>query len=147
MALDQTAKEVNYQKSLKKFFIDNIKIGEGITVIFDRDWTAPPDSSSAQWVAVDDGTLLKGSVFKRMPRVFCCTRSDPEGTLLFALKDTVLGYLTETSRIPLYNCGVSPWVIVGYMSVYFDPESGVLRAPDGSKYIIIPMVLKWGAKF
>jgi len=146
MALDETAKEINYQKSLKKFFIDNIKTAEGITVIFDRDWTAPPDNGSSQWVSVDDGSLIKGSVFKRMPRVFCCTRSDPEGASLAALRDLVLGYLTETSRMPLYNCGVSPWVKVGSMVITFDPESGVLRAPDGSKYIIIPIVLRWGAK-
>jgi len=152
MALDATAKDSNFELSLKKFFVDNLKTAEGIQVAFDRDWTTPPEGAS-RWVTVVIDTLIPDSIFKRMVRVICATRQDQEGIVLVALRDTVMGYLTDstqpdqTRRIPLYDCSLTPWVQVGTMMVTLDPPSGNLRAPDGSKYKILPITLRWGAKF
>jgi hypothetical protein len=92
----------------------------------------------------DDGPLATHGVM-----IFCCSRKDPEGYRLIQLRDKVMGYLTDPTgrrRITLYKSNDTPWTALGAMMVYLDPESGQMEAEDGTKFKILNIRLKWGAK-
>ena len=150
MALDQTAKIYNVQKSFRKYLIDNVNRIGGVRVSFDKDITPPQKQGVPydSWLSVNYGTSLPETVSMQMVRLACCTRKDKEADDLAQMRDTVMGYLTDTDtgyqRIPLYD--VSTWTAVGSMLVYIDAESGVQEATDGTKFKLINLTLKWGSK-
>jgi hypothetical protein len=156
MPLDETAKITNVRKSFKKFMVDNLYGVEHIRISFDMDITPPVIQGvpAETWIAVNYGTSTPETISSQMINLVLCTRKDTEGQDLDQLRDTVMGYLTDTSRphglknIPLYDVMSlpPPWTQVGSMLVYLDAESGQQRADDGTKFWIISITLKWGSK-
>lgn len=150
MALDPTSQIANVQRSFKKYMVDNINRVEKIRVSFDMDLT-PPEKQGVKfnkWLAVNYKTTTPKNVSMQMVQLACCTRKDAEGETLADFRDTVMGYLTDTTnntrRITLYD---SSWSKLGAMMVYIDNESGgPQRAEDGTKFWLISITLKWGAK-
>jgi hypothetical protein len=151
VTLDSTAREANARDSFRKFMIDNVKTAEGIDVTFDRGLNAPNIQGTAvtRWVAVNFGSVDPENVMTYNVRIFCCTRSDPEGFRLVQMRDKVVGCLTDSDlgirRITLYKSNESPWLAIGAMLVFLDRESEQMEAEDGTKFKIIPIRLKWGA--
>jgi len=150
--LDQTAKIYNVQKSFKRYIIDNVNRIENIRVSFDKDLSPPQKQGVAydSWLSVNFGSSLPDTVAIQMVRLVCCARKDTEADDLSQMVDVVMGYLTDITqtnkerRIPLYN--ISTWAIVGSMLVFIDSESGIQESTDGTKFKIINLTLKWGAK-
>ncbi len=158
MALHATAREANVRDSVKKFFVDNLKTIEGITVSFDKGLHSPSTQGQPinvdRWVNVDFGAMILGSLSRMFIEVICCTRNDSEGFKLAQLKDKVIGYLIDSTtyanvgtRIPLYRSYQSQaWVQVGTMVVSNVSESASLATVDETKFKTITMTLSWGTK-
>jgi hypothetical protein len=72
------------------------------------------------------------------------------------LRDTVMGYLTNSgspgdgrTSIPFYQSSASPsatWTLLGGMLIMDVIESRRMKAPDETKYKILTVKLKFGAK-
>jgi hypothetical protein len=156
MSLDPTARESNVRDSIKKFFVDNINRIEGIDLSFDTDLSTPQIQSNItidKWVVVQFSGFYFDNLSEYDLSVFCCTRNDPEGFKLSQLRDKVMGYLTDGSkddglrRIPFYRSYANQaWDLLGALLVFVERETGSMIAPDGTKFKMIPVTLKWGAK-
>ena len=156
MSLDATAREANVLDSIKKFFIDTLKTYQFIPVIFDTGLNNPNirDSSVEKWVSVNIGDISPDKVSSIRIRLYLCSRNDKEGFKLAQLRDTVMGYLTDSSqndgvrRFPLYksHIDVNKWTIVGNFYVTVEITSGNLPLDDLTKYKIIECTLRWGSK-
>lgn len=148
MALDNTVKATNIKLSFRKYIIDNIQIGEHIRCSFDADLT-PPETQGVKetaWVSINHDNFDPKVVSSHDIRLICCTREDGLGDKLTELRDKVAGYLSELTRIDLYNTLTNPWTQIGAMMVYKGSESGPKDAIDKTKFWIIPITLKWGAR-
>jgi hypothetical protein len=156
MALDPTAREANVRDSVKKFFVDNIKRIEDIELSFDVDLSTPQIQSNItidKWVMVQFSGFYFDNLSEYELSVFCCTRNDPEGFKLAQLRDKVMGYLTDGTkddglrRISFYRSYANQvWDLLGALLVFVERETGSMIAPDGTKFKMIPVTLKWGAK-
>ena len=157
MALDATARESNIRDSIKKYFVDNIARGENIELTFDRGLTEPKitgQRSVSKWISINFEWLILDTLAEINLDVILCTREDPEGYQLAHLRDKVMGYLIDTSqtdsmaRITHYKSQEGqPWTVIGGMIVQsVGPESPQMVADDGTKYKIIPVRIRFGAK-
>ena len=155
MSLDSTAREANVRDSLIKFFVDNLKTTEGITISFDKSLATPKIQGSEveKWVMLDFGYMGRADLSEHVIDIYCCTRKDPQGFKRAQLSDTVMGYLSDTTqtdgmkRIPFYRSReTGSWELLGALLVTDVNESGEFEAPDGTKYKILAMSLKWAVK-
>lgn len=154
MSLDPTARLANVKDSVKKFVKDTIKKNSGIDVTFDKGLRSPflPNRSIDRWVSIQFGQLKPYNVSELELFFFCCTRQDSEGFKLAQLRDTVLGYLTDTTqtdglkRIPFYRSHISdPWTLIGSLVVTGVIELEDIVTEDETKVRQINVVVKWGA--
>ena len=150
MALDPTAREANVRDSIKKYFVDALE--PQTTVMFDKG-VSTPDNAVEKWVSVNFGMMDMGTVSDFYLRVYCFTRKDNEGFKLSQLRDLVMGFLSDTSqtdgmaRIPFYRSYESQaWVLLGALLVQEVVESEQLLLDDETKYKILTVRLRWGAK-
>jgi hypothetical protein len=157
MALDPTAREANVRDSVKKYFVDNLYRGESIELTFDTALDTPkiqnPNSPIDKWVSINFGSFDFDNMSEYDLRIFCCARNDPEGFKLAQLRDKVMGYLTDNTkndgmaRIPFYKSYADrAWELLGGLLLFVETESGQMTAPDGTKYKMIPVTMRWGAK-
>lgn len=156
MALDATARESNVRDSIKKYFVDNLARGEGIQFMFDRTLRSPytvGQRELTKWVSVIFGNMDLEQLAEIDLDLILCTRQDPEGYQLAHLRDKVMGYLIDTTmtdgmaRIPFYQSYTTPWVLLGALVVQsVGPESAQVIDEDETKWKIIPVRLRWGAK-
>jgi hypothetical protein len=155
MALDPTARKTNIKDSLKKYFIDSLKSGEGIAVTFDIGLGIPKSQGveAERWVSVNLGDIDIQHLSRLDLRVFCCTRKDAEGFKLAQLRDTTLGYLTDTSqtdgmrRISFYRSSASQaWELLGAFVVQEVHEAGEGTTEDETKFTLLVVTLRWASK-
>ena len=158
MALDPTARESNYRDSIKKFFVDNIKVASGIPLLFDPNISTPrlighSNQNVDRWVAVHFGSLSMGYMSEGILDVYCCTRRDNEGFKLAQLRDTVVGYLTDTDstdgmkRITLYRSYADQaWDVLGAILVQDISESPQMKEEDDTKYKVLTVRLRFASK-
>lgn len=155
MALDSTARLANVKDSIKKFFVDNLYRTHGIQLSFDKSLKAPvlQGRQVDRWVSIKFGDLLPYNVSELELITFCCTRQDNEGFKLAQLRDTLLGYLTDTDttdgmkRIPFYRShATEDWTLIGALLVTSTKELQDIITEDESKIRQINSVIKWGAK-
>ena len=156
MALDPSAREANVRDSLKKFFVDSLSTGEGYALTFDKGLAKPALTGVDidRWVSINFGPMELSELSEHSLRVFCCTRKDNEGFKLAQVRDTVMGYLTDTTqtdgmkRIALYRSFQNqPWVaIAGGIVVQEVVESEQYEADDETKYKVLNVRLRWSAK-
>ena len=157
MSLDPTAREANVKDSIRKYFIDNVHRGEGIHVMFDRTLSAPKTTGQRQvdeWLTVNFGFMDLTTLSEINLDLYVCTRKDPEGWKLAQLRDKVVNYLIDTTqtdsmaRISFYKTyPEDPWILLGAFIVQdFGPESPQMVADDETKFKLIPVRLRWGAK-
>uniref|UniRef100_A0A6M3J8P4 Uncharacterized protein n=1 Tax=viral metagenome TaxID=1070528 RepID=A0A6M3J8P4_9ZZZZ len=159
MVLDPTARETNVKDSLKKYLIDNIYTAEGIHLVFDKQFAFPAIHKTAptqvnRWVTIVFGAIDISEMSTMSVDLFCCTREDPEGYRSSQLRDTIVGYLTDsdqtdtTRRIPFYRSReTGAWSLLsGAILVQRIIESGMLEASDQTKYRIITLILRWPSK-
>jgi len=155
MPLDETAKLSNIVRSLKKYFVDSLYTAESIQLDFDKSYQdvyAALLDRVDQWaiIAIDpsDMDTLASLGFT----IFLYSRRDPEAVNLLTLRDTVMGYLIDTTqtdgmaRMALYDAA---WVTIGAAVITLPvgrQESNNLVAEDGTKFRYISAVLRWGAK-
>jgi hypothetical protein len=156
MSLDPTARESNVRDSVKKYFVDNLNRGKGVEVSFDKTLAAPAVQGIEvkKWIMIAFRDLQVDNLSTQSIEIFCCTKQDSEGFVLTQLRDTVTEYLIDNTktdgmaRIPLYRSHpTDPWVQVGTMVVQIETESPSMDGPDGTKFKVIPILLRWGATF
>jgi hypothetical protein len=156
MSLDPSARESNIRDSIKRHFVDNIAVAEGIELTFDKALSTPNLQGKAvnRWVSVSMGDIAISDMSSVVIEVFCCTRQDSEGFRLAQLRDTVMGYLTDTSvtdgmkRIVFYRSKplVADWEIIGGILVQDITESRQIEANDDTKFKILTCVLRLASK-
>ena len=155
MALDPTARKANVKDSLKKFFIDTVKTGEGIAVTFDKGLGIPKiqGTEAERWVSVNLGPIDPKHLSRLDLRVFCCTRRDAEGFKLAQLRDTIMGHLTDITitdgmkRIPFYRSSATQaWELLGAFVVQNIEEAGEGEAEDETKFVLLVATLRWASK-
>jgi len=157
MALDPTARTANIKDSLKKYCVENIKRTSGIHLTFDKALNTPKLQGQGEvnrWVSVKLDHLELETLSSQLVSFYCCTRKDKEGFVLAQTVDTVMGYLSDTTktdgyaRIPFYRSyePPTPWLLIGAMLVtdpMISPES---EASDETKYRIITVRLRFASK-
>jgi len=158
MALDATARKANVMDSLKKYLVDSLKTASGIEITFDKRLSDPPivqGHTVNRWVTIGIGPIVQEALSSVFVEMFCCTRNDTEGFRLAQLRDTVVGYLTDTDmtdgmkRIQFYRSvppGGGDWTKIGAFVVQDIAESKDQEAPDGTKFVIITCRLRFGSK-
>lgn len=157
MSLDATAKEFFVRSSLKKYFIDNLKTIEGITVVFDKTilYEEVKNYVTDKWIVINFGSFNRSLLSEFIININCCTRQDAEGVELSKLTDLVLDYLTDTletdtlKRIPLYdstNADPNLWTQVGTMVCTKIIETQQNYTPDATKVKTMPSIFKWASK-
>jgi len=156
MALDATARESNFRDSVKKFLVDNLETAEGVPILFDSRLTTPNISGRTldKWYRVEFGPITRGVPSEALIRIICCTKEDNEGFKLAQLGDKLLGYLTDTSsngdgtkRIPFYQSSpTSAWVKIGSLIVFSIDELGESVAPEGTKFKVVLVRLRFVSK-
>jgi len=154
MSLDATARESNVRDSLLKFFVENLKLTEKIELSFDKSLASPrlQGTEVDRWVMIDFGLLDRGTLSEHYVDLYCCTRKDPQGFRLAQLGDTVMGYLTDSTqtdgikRIAFYRSKeTGTWDLLGALLVTDVKESKETEAPDGTKFKVLSVTLKWAA--
>ena len=156
MSLDPTAREANIRDSIKKYFVDNLYTNEGVELTFDKSLSTPPVTqgiSANRWVSVKFGQMSFGPFSEVYLDVACCTRQDSEGYRLAQLRDTVMGYLTDTSpsdgmrRIPFYRSrAAGAWTLLGALLVQDVSESMQMELEDETKYKVLTVRLRFASK-
>jgi hypothetical protein len=156
MSLDPTARESNIRDSIKKYFVDNLYSTEGIDLTFDKSLSTPPVTqgiSVNRWVSVKFGQMSFDSFSEVYLDIACCTRQDAEGYRLAQLRDTVMGYLTDTSpsdgmrRIPFYRSrATGAWTLLGALLVQNVSESMQMELEDETKYKVLTVRLRFASK-
>jgi hypothetical protein len=143
MSLPPNAREANFKDSWKKHIVDNLETTEGINVGFDRLMPDPDlfDKSVDRWVQSAFGLTDLGYMSNILVTLYLCTRKDPEYFRLAQLKDTVMGYLSDTTttdgmkRIPFYRSKASgAWELLGAMLVQEVTPSQDMDGPDDTKW-------------
>lgn len=156
MSLDATAREANIRDSLKKFFVDSLETTESIALTYDKALSTPKVQGIAvtRWVTILIGPMDLEAMSTLVLNIYVCTKQDSEGFKLAQLRDTVMGYLSDTEqtdgmkRIPLYRSRASGnWTqLDGGFVVQEVTESGQMEAPDETKFKILSATLRWSAK-
>lgn len=156
MALDPTARQANVMDSIKKFLADSLETTESIALTFDVSLSAPTlqGTSVDRWIAVGIGPLDMQTLSAFTVNLFCCTRRDPEGFKLAQLRDTVYNYLIDTDqtdgmkKITFYRSrAAGAWTDLESGIVVSEViESGVMEAPDETKYKILTVTMKFASK-
>ena len=158
MALHATARESNIIDSIKKYLSDNLETTESIALTFDVALSSPKIQGRAvdRWVSCDMGVINLDSWSEANFELFLCTRRDNEGFRLAQLRDTVMGYLTNSGSpgdgkisIPFYQSSSAPsanWTLLGGLLITDVIESRRMKAPDETKYKILTVRLRFGAK-
>lgn len=155
MSLDSTARSANIRDSIKKYFVTNLSTTEGLFLSFDTSLSTPNIQGTAvdKWVMIRFGDLDR-KFGSHILNVYCCTRKDSEGFKLCQLTDKVMGYLTDATqtdgmaRIPLYRSSATEsWTLLdGGFVVIVEGESSQYESEDDTKFVIINIRLRWGAK-
>jgi len=140
--MDETLKEANLKRSVKKFFWDTFYTGESIQVYFDRLNLPPENGSINQWISVRMKDLIVDQVSSVDLLVHLFTKRDWEGDQLAALRDTVFNCLQ--GGIEFYD---ADWTQLGGLKVYHDHETETMNLPDGIKMKTLTLNLKWGAVY
>lgn len=155
MALDATVREANIRDSLKKYFYDRIKTAEGIAISFDKGLANPEVQGNKvdRWVAIAFGGMELDALAAFPFTIFCCTKNDAEGFKLAQLRDKVAGYLIDynmtdgLARIPIYRSSATEaWTVAETGVVQIEAETSPPEAEDGTKFKILDVRLRWGAK-
>jgi len=156
MSIDPTISEYFYRMSIQKYFIDNLHIVEGITLLFDQTilYENVQSYNTEEWLVINFGVFDRDLLSSNLLEINCCTRKDTEGTKLSKLTDLVVGYLTDTSatdtmkRLTLYDTTQDDptlWTPVAGMIVHHFTESPQSLTPDRTKTKSITAELMWGA--
>jgi hypothetical protein len=157
MALDPTSREANVRDSVKRYFVENLYRTEGVQLTFDAGLSTPNvadlKAGVDKWVAIQFGEIDPNNMAEMTLDIYCCTRNDSEGFKLAQLRDKVMGYLTDgtrsdgLARIPFYRSYADrAWDLIGGLLVLTDTETRQMEGPDGTKYKMIPVNLRWGQK-
>ena len=159
MALDPTSREANIRDSCKKFYVDNFETTSGLVVTFDKGLNFPRLSGQPmtvnKWVNIDFGSLDTSAMSLFLNQIYCCARQDREGFKLAQLRDTVMGYLTDSgglytdnmARIPFYRSYENQaWTSLGGMVIQEIAESGQMDAPDETKYKVLTVTIRFASK-
>ena len=156
MALDPTARLSNCMDSIKKYFIDSLHTTEGKEVMFDKSLSTPDlqDKAIDRWVVINFGALDMGTLSELYLNIFVCSRKDAEGFKNAQLRDTVMGYLSDTTktdgmaRIPFYqSSATAEWILLsGGFVVQEITEGPLFEAEDLTKYRQLTVRLRWASK-
>jgi len=148
-------REVDFKRSIKKYFIDNLVTTEELFVSFDMLYDVPLDGSGNKrnsWIVFSFENKNLGTVSEQLIRVDLFTRKDAEGDNLSALLDVFLSYIyNELSTngyhsIPYYDTSSSPWSLVGGIVPFVKQILPEYDAKDKTKIRGIDLLCKWGGK-
>ncbi len=155
MTLDASARESNLRDSLKRYFVDSIETAEGVPVTFDKALNAPNIQGKIvdKWVSITFGPVTLDTMSDIIFEIYCCTRQDNEGFKLAQLRDKVMGYLVDSTkidglrRIDFYQSNYSgSWTLLGNLLVWEILPSGDMIAPDETKFKVLTVILKVAMK-
>jgi len=157
MALNPTVREVDFIKSIKKYFLDNLETTSSIKVFFEELLETPQVASTGvkytEWVIITFGTRNLGPVSEQRLVLNLYTRNDKEGDNLAALEDLVMNYLLDEGStnglktIPYYDTSVpAAWTIVGGILPFLQMSLGKMENEDAIQFKSINLLCKWGGK-
>lgn len=139
--MDNTLKEVNIWKSIKKFWIDGLPDTQ---LYFGRVVTSPGSETINQWLCIQTSDLIPSQVSSAFMTAFMCSKEDPEFDYLAALRDDALSLLEE-GRIDLYNTYTEPWEKIGGILLDVTFQANPIPIAGKAYMSYIETSLKWGA--
>jgi hypothetical protein len=152
MALHSTTRETNFQRSIKKRFLE-IATASSTTVFFENLDDVPIDASGdklTSWIICLIGIREQDTVLEQLVHVFVFTRNDPEGDDLISLCDQLYEELYDSEdgpkSIDFYDTEPETWVKVGGIVPYVQPFSRVFESENNTRYRSIDILCKWGSK-
>jgi hypothetical protein len=167
MALPAISKEINFKKSLRKYFYSRFNPldsspppdgGDSVSLLFDQGLGSPtsPTGDPAQWLSIEFGSFIVGTVNTASISVYCCAQKDTDSDEVTLLRDRVIEAFVDTNstsvdgirRIPIYiDLGEASEEIIGYMVAEIGFQSRYSRAADGTKFNEINIIFRWGANY
>ena len=141
MTYPQINKESVVNNSIKKFFVDNVAVAEGVYVVFDRTMSPPTQDDVSKWLYVEMYDYAPGHLNRKMVYIYCFTKNDLEGVDLSNLVDVVMKYLHE-GQMPIYDDDLI--TVIGGALLTVDPISRMFTTKDRAKARYIPITLTWG---
>lgn len=152
MSLDSTSKEYNFQRSIKKLFLD-FSTANNIPVYFEEQDDVPVDENGdkySKWVLIIFGTRDVDTVAEQTIKIFIFTRKDSESDDLIQLSDIVFSLFHDSEtgvlNIDLYDTDPTTWVKIGGILPFTHPFSEIYHSKDNTKYRQMNVDCKWGAK-
>ena len=152
MAIDASASLGNIQRSIKRFFREEIETALSIPVYYDRS-LFEPDGEPQKWVYIK----FNDSEIKTMSNiglsVYACTDKDTDFLDCADLRDSIIDVCTDSTdmcgvkRFTLYSISGATWTAYSKILIanrFLD--SGVLEGPQGVKFIKIIMMLRTPSK-
>lgn len=142
--MEPTLSAINYQRSVKKHFVDSLKTAHGINLKFGPNFSNV-DEAWTEWVAISIGRAKIGGLSTAILNIFPCVRSSSSGgeKRLPELVDLIFENLTNYDdpdgfsvlSIPLYNTLDDPWTVLCGIMIAPNPERGEpMEAEDGTLF-------------
>ncbi len=144
MALEATLQEVNFRRSVKKYFVDNLYTAQDIYIAFGTTYKEPVDEVTGPrdaWINFHfDGLSVTGTLASGKVAAYMFSRRDLEGDLLAGVRDELMATLIDLSmpdgirRVPLYD---ENWDIIGGMLISTGLESKESKGKDNTLFKFI----------
>ena len=146
MALDITQSEEAFNRSIKKYFVDELHTGEGILIEFDTVYRIPDGVN--EWLVFHfDGLHYQGNLATGRVSVYMFSQKDDEGVKLAKLRDTLMDKVlpgTDSDGIKRIDLVDDLFAKVKGMVVTIGNESDREVGEDGVKYKYVNLYFKYG---
>ena len=154
MSLSPETKIINFERSIKSYFINHFETAHGVKCFFDWLDDTPVDDVGVKlhrWVVVYFGEISDGTVNSARVEIHLFTRLDDEGAELTKLLDILNDALYDDAdvglkAIPLYNTEVDPWIHINGILPYKTGTYRTMYAKDDTKIKTVRLSCKWGGK-
>ena len=141
---------------MRKYFVDNLKTGEGYSVFFRQAFTSVNIRESKtveKWIVISFGPLVLDIMSEATIEIRPCTRNDPTFFKLSQMTDKIVGYLTPssgdgTTRITFYQSAEAAvdWTVIGGIVVQDVHISQDMQAEDGTNFKVITARVRFASK-
>lgn len=140
--MHSTLKRENVILSLIKFFTDSIT---SAPVIYDK-WFDVIEQD--EWYSVNLGDIDWGNMSSMPLTIICCKRGTFENYDLANFVDKMMVILIPDGdkklSVDLYDTTVTPWIKMGGFSFILKKQETDDVLSDGTKYVLIDILVKWG---
>lgn len=148
MALDITQSEEAFNRSIRKYFVDELHTGEGVYIEFDTIYKVPDGVN--QWIVFhSDGLHPQGNVLTARVAAYMFSQKDDEGVELAKLRDKLIDKVTpepDSDGIMRVDLVDAAFTKVQGMVVTIGNESDREVGADGVKYRYANLYFRYGTK-